>query len=84
MMDCPICGGTIKAGTAPRHITRRKYHLILDDVPALVCTQCGASFFDSKIVGFMDETIHALDILDDKLKAFAQEEDAQRQPEQIA
>jgi YgiT-type zinc finger domain-containing protein len=76
-----MCGGTLKEGFAPDHITRRGYHLIVDQVPALVCTQCRSPFFDSQIIGWVEEAVAALDLLDDRLKAFAKARDSQAQPE---
>jgi YgiT-type zinc finger domain-containing protein len=60
-------------GTAPDHITRRDYHLILDAVPALICTQCGESYFDSHVVALIDKAIDALDTLDDSLRKVAKQ-----------
>jgi YgiT-type zinc finger domain-containing protein len=70
LMDCHVCGGTLVEGMAHHHITRRGYHLLLDNVPALVCTQCHTPWFDSEVVGYFDEAIRALDQLDERLHAF--------------
>lgn len=39
------CQGKMKRGTAPFHIDRKGYHLVLDEVPAWVCGQCGEVYF---------------------------------------
>ena len=33
-MKCLYCQGTMERGTAPFHIDRKGYHLILDTIPA--------------------------------------------------
>ena len=40
-MKCLYCQGTMERGTAPFHIDRKGYHLILDTIPALVCRSAG-------------------------------------------
>ena len=39
-MKCIHCQGDGK-GTAPFHVDRNGYHLVLDKIPAWVCGQCG-------------------------------------------
>lgn len=34
------------AGAVPLHIDRKSYHLSLDEVPVLMCNQCGEVYFD--------------------------------------
>lgn len=49
-MKCIHCQGEMKRGTTPFHIDRKGCHLMLDAVPAWVCTQCGEPFFEEKEV----------------------------------
>ena len=44
-MKCLYCHGTMERGTAPFHIDRKGYHLILDTIPAGVCTTHSAPYF---------------------------------------
>jgi YgiT-type zinc finger domain-containing protein len=60
-MKCLYCHGTMKRGTAPFHIDRKGYHLILDTVPAWVCTQCGEPYFEEAAVEAIQEVIRAID-----------------------
>jgi YgiT-type zinc finger domain-containing protein len=76
-MECPVCGGQLVEGKAPYEVTRRGYHLILDDVPALVCTQCHTPWFDSEVVGYFDDALDALDLLSDRLNTFDQQRSLQ-------
>lgn len=60
-MKCLHCQGTLERGTAPFHIDRNEYHLILDKVPAWVCTQCGEVLFESEEVDRIQEVARILD-----------------------
>lgn len=52
--------------------TRKGYHLIIDDVPAWVCEQCGEPLFDEKTVDTIQELLQAVDTrLKDSALAFA-------------
>ena len=48
-------------GTAPFHIDRKGYHLILDTVPAWVCAQCGEAYFEEAEVESIQQVIRAVD-----------------------
>ncbi len=67
-MKCFNCHGEMKYGSAPFHIDRNNYHLILDIVPAWVCTQCGEVLYEEKEVDSIQE---ALSLLDSKVNNFA-------------
>jgi YgiT-type zinc finger domain-containing protein len=41
--------------------TRRGYHLIIDDVPAWVCEQCGEPLFDEKTVDIIQDMLRAVE-----------------------
>lgn len=60
-MKCMYCQGTMERGTAPFHIDRRGYHLVLDEVPAWVCSQCGEVYFDEAEVNSIQSVIRAVD-----------------------
>lgn len=60
-MECIHCRGTMERGFAPFHIDRKGYHLIMDRIPAWVCTQCGEVYFDEPEVEAIQEVICALD-----------------------
>ncbi|MBI3189454.1 MAG: YgiT-type zinc finger protein [Ignavibacteriales bacterium] len=60
-MKCTHCNGTLKKKTAPYHVDRNGYHLILDTLPAWVCSQCGEPFFEEKEVDSIQEAVRGLD-----------------------
>jgi len=60
-MRCVHCRGQVKRGTAPFHIDRNGYHLLLDAVPAWVCEQCGESYFEDSEVDSIQDAIRSLD-----------------------
>ncbi|MBA3441464.1 MAG: type II toxin-antitoxin system MqsA family antitoxin [Pyrinomonadaceae bacterium] len=60
-MKCIYCQGRMERSTAPFHIDRRGYHLVLDEVPAWVCSQCGEVYFDEAEVDSMQSIIRAVD-----------------------
>jgi YgiT-type zinc finger domain-containing protein len=41
--------------------TRKGCHLIIDDVPAWVCEQCGEPLFDEKTVDAIQEVLRGVD-----------------------
>jgi YgiT-type zinc finger domain-containing protein len=57
----------MKRGTAPFHVDRRGYHLLLDAVPAWVCLQCGEAYFEEPAVESIQEAIRGLDDQADRL-----------------
>ncbi len=49
-MKCLYCKGNLVRKTVSYTATRKGYHLIIDDVPAWVCEQCGEPLFDEATV----------------------------------
>jgi YgiT-type zinc finger domain-containing protein len=43
------------------HVDRKGCHLILHDVPAWVCGQCGEAFFEEKEVDAIQDLIRSID-----------------------
>jgi YgiT-type zinc finger domain-containing protein len=60
-MKCLYCQGMMECGKAPFHIDRKGYHLILDRIPAWVCTQRGEAYFEEAEVEAIRRIIRALD-----------------------
>jgi YgiT-type zinc finger domain-containing protein len=54
-------------GTAPFHIDRKGYHLILDAIPAWVCIQCGEAYFEEAAVEAIQQVLQAIDTHTEKL-----------------
>jgi YgiT-type zinc finger domain-containing protein len=62
------CKGKMEYKTAPFQIDRKGYHLMLDAVPAWVCTQCGEIYFEESEV---DKIQDALKTLDERVERLA-------------
>ena len=60
-MECLYCKGTLARKKVSYTVTRRGYHMIIDDVPAWVCQQCGESLFEEKAVDAMQGILSELD-----------------------
>lgn len=60
-MKCLYCQGAMARGTAPFHIDRKGYHLILDTIPAWVCSQCGEAYFEEAEAEAIQQVIRAVD-----------------------
>ena len=60
-MKCMHCNGEMKHSTAPFHVDRHGYHLVLDIVPAWVCTQCGEAYFEEREVEAIQGAVKLLD-----------------------
>ena len=60
-MKCPHCQAELKRGTATFTENRNSYVLILEDIPAWICVQCGEPLFDSDVVRGIQDVLHAID-----------------------
>lgn len=69
MMKCIHCQGEMRRHTAPFHVDRKGYHLLLDAVPAWVCGQCGEAYLEAAEVEAIQEAIRALDTQATRLAA---------------
>lgn len=66
-MKCMHCQGEMKRGTAPFHIDRKGYHVLLDSIPAWVCEQCGEPYFEEKEVNVIQDLVRAIEEKTDPL-----------------
>lgn len=60
-MRCIHCKGKMRKDKAPFQIDRKGYHLLLDAVPAWICTQCGEAYFEEAEVDAIQEAVRSLD-----------------------
>jgi len=60
-MKCIHCHGEMKKGTTPFHVDRKGCHLMLDAVPAWVCTQCGEAYFEEKEVDGIQDLVTSVE-----------------------
>lgn len=70
-MNCTKCQGKMEKKTAPYRIDRKGYHLVLDAIPAWLCTQCGEVYFEEAEVDSIQKVIQSLDTQTEKLKKSA-------------
>ncbi|MBI4397935.1 MAG: YgiT-type zinc finger protein [Candidatus Omnitrophica bacterium] len=61
-MNCIHCRGRMEKKQAPYHIDRKGYHLLLDAIPAWVCSQCGEAYFEESEVGLIQNVALSLDV----------------------
>jgi YgiT-type zinc finger domain-containing protein len=61
MMKCIHCQGEMKRQAVPLHIDRKSCHLILDEVPAWVCGQCGEEYFEEREVDAIQDLLRLID-----------------------
>jgi YgiT-type zinc finger domain-containing protein len=60
-MKCIHCSGEMNRGIAPFHVDRNGYHLLLDAVPAWICSQCGETYFEESEVDSIQQAIRGID-----------------------
>lgn len=60
-MKCFHCQSDLKRGTATFTDSRKGYVIVLQDIPAWVCTQCGEPLFDAAAVRGIQDVLHSLD-----------------------
>jgi YgiT-type zinc finger domain-containing protein len=60
-MECPHCQGTLAPGKTSYTVNRTGYHLIIDDVPVLICQQCHEPLFTEEAVRLVQEMLQTLD-----------------------
>jgi YgiT-type zinc finger domain-containing protein len=60
-MKCCFCGGDMAKGKTTYTVNRRGYHLLIDDVPAWKCTQCGEAYFEESEVEAIQEMLRKVD-----------------------
>ncbi|MDA0740039.1 MAG: type II toxin-antitoxin system MqsA family antitoxin [Nitrospirae bacterium] len=60
--DCSFCGGEVEEKNIEYDYRRKSHLLIVSDVPAGVCRQCGEKYFKPGILKRMDQVYH--DIFD--------------------
>lgn len=70
-MECHYCKGIMKVGKTSYTINRKDYHLVIDNVPALICQQCGEPYFDEEEVGMIQSLIKDVDAKSEQLHQLA-------------
>ncbi|HAZ08417.1 MAG TPA: hypothetical protein DCZ01_07850 [Elusimicrobia bacterium] len=62
--DCTFCGGPVEEGRIEYDYRRRGHLLVISNVPAGVCAQCGEKYFHADVLKRMDAAYH--DIFDNR------------------
>lgn len=62
-MKCAICGGNVEKKTTKLELWVDGKLLVIEDVPAKVCENCGENYFSAKVSKQIDK------LLESKLKA---------------
>ena len=70
-MRCSHCQAKLKRGTAAFTDSRNGYVIVLQDIPAWVCTQCGEPMFDADAVSGIQDLLRAVDERIKKLRDVA-------------
>lgn len=70
-MRCMHCQGTMSRSFSHFHIVREFYNLMLDEVPAWVCGQCGESYFEENEVDRIQDIIRAIEERTEKFRKAA-------------
>lgn len=60
-MKCIHCKGELKKGTSNFTDSRNGYVIVLEDIPAWVCAQCGEAMFEADAVNGIQEVLKAVD-----------------------
>jgi YgiT-type zinc finger domain-containing protein len=66
-MECLYCKGTLVRKKVSYTASRKGYHLIVNDVPAWVCEQCGEPLFDEETVDVIQDMLRQVDVRMKKL-----------------
>ncbi|MEE4359230.1 MAG: YgiT-type zinc finger protein [Desulfococcaceae bacterium] len=60
-MECYYCKGDLQEGVVPYFVKRKGYQIVIDRVPAYICSQCGEYMFREKEVDLIQEIISLLE-----------------------
>lgn len=67
-MKCLHCQSELKRGTATFTDSRNGYVIVLQDIPAWVCTQCDEPLFGVDAVSGIQDVLQAVDERVEKLR----------------
>jgi len=52
----------MKKGKTTYTINKKGYHLLIDEVPAWICEQCGEPYFEGNVVDAIQKLVGAVDV----------------------
>lgn len=67
-MECNFCGGEMKKEKTTYALNRLGYHLLIDDFPAWICSQCNEVYFEENAIDNIQYIIKSLDHKVNKLR----------------
>lgn len=70
-MECLQCKGEMQKGTTSYTDTRNGYVIVLQEVPAWVCKQCGEALLEADAVSGIQDVLRAIDERVGKLRRVA-------------
>lgn len=56
---CPVCGGRKTQGMTTFTVDLGFGVIVVRDVPALVCSQCGADWITDDVAAYLEETVES-------------------------
>jgi len=56
-MKCAMCKGDMKEGIINYPVDRENQFLLIKNVPALICQQCGESYLDDEVFAKIEEIV---------------------------
>jgi len=59
MEKCPLCGGNKKKGYTTYTVDLGFGVVVIRNVPAMVCSQCGEEWIDAKVAKQLEEIVNS-------------------------
>ncbi|WAM37147.1 type II toxin-antitoxin system MqsA family antitoxin [Caldicellulosiruptor acetigenus] len=59
-MRCPLCGGELREGRVNHVVDIEGRTIIVKNVPALVCEQCGESYIEDEVAIKLEKIVNKL------------------------
>ena len=60
-MECYYCEGIMVRTKTSYAISKNGYHLVIDNVPARVCQQCGEPYFEEGEADIIQDVVESVD-----------------------
>jgi YgiT-type zinc finger domain-containing protein len=54
---CPLCGGEKRSGTTTFAVDLKFGVVVVGEVPAFICTQCGNAWIDDPVVAKLESVV---------------------------
>ena len=67
MKKCPLCGGELQYGQTAAPFFIDEKIIIIKDVPAEVCADCGEAFTKSSVAGRIEDILDKVELLQSEM-----------------